>query len=109
MSLHLEWAQASNDQRLRKRYAEQIARRLMATRNVLNLSQAELCRATGIKQSTYNQYEKAVNVIQKRSAFRICDTFGLTLDWIYLGDPRWLPHHIVQKLPSKLLDWRGAR
>src|SRR5579885_739818 len=38
-----------------------IARRLIATRQALGYTQAQLCRRTGVSPSAYNQYEKARN------------------------------------------------
>jgi transcriptional regulator with XRE-family HTH domain len=102
-SLHLDWAKAPDSQHVRKRYARQIAQRLTATRQALGLTQAELCRRAEINPSTYNQYEKAVNIIDRKRAFRICAACSLSLDWIYFGVPTGLPFGIVQKLPKTLL------
>jgi transcriptional regulator with XRE-family HTH domain len=64
-----------------------IAQRLIATRRALGYSQAELCRRTGIAPNTYNQYEKARNRPDWENANRLCDGLGITLDWIFRGDP----------------------
>src|SRR6185312_1313915 len=63
-----------------------IARRLTATREALEINQTELCRRAGIAKNTYNQLEKAKGRPSIDTAIRIRDTFGLTLDWIFLGD-----------------------
>jgi len=97
LSQHLNWA-TSRDKDVRDFYAEQIARRLIATRRALGLTQAELCRRSGVQQSTYNQFEKAINIISPKQAVRLCEALGLTLDWIYLGDPGALPPKLVQAL-----------
>jgi transcriptional regulator with XRE-family HTH domain len=86
-SLHLHWVETPTNPQIRNRYAKQIARRLIATRTALGLSQADLCRLSGVKQSAYNQYEKAVNIIGLKGAFRICACLGVSLDWLYFGSP----------------------
>jgi len=83
---------------VRDSYAVQIARRLIATRLALGLTQAELCRRSGVQQSTYNQFEKAINIISQKQAVRLCEALGLTLDWIYRDDPGALPPKLVQAL-----------
>jgi transcriptional regulator with XRE-family HTH domain len=103
-SWHLSWASEPSDAGIRKRYAAQVARRLRSTRTALRLSQAEVCRRSNIKQSTYNQYEKAVNIINRAQAFRLCNALGITLDWIYFGDLRTLPNSLAHKLTERNRD-----
>ena len=72
-----------------------IAARLAATREALGLNQRQLCERTGIAPNTYNQWEKAKGRPDLDGAIILCDKFGLTLDWIYLGDESRLPHDMV--------------
>lgn len=70
------------------------------TARALGLSPAELCRRTGIKP---NQWSQFTNPDKKRritvdAAYKLVDEFGLTLDWIYDGDPAGLPNALAQKL-----------
>ena len=71
-----------------------IAARLIQTREALGLTQTELCRSSGIERNTYNQWEKGRNRPDLDKAFLLCETFGLTLDWIYRGDPSGLPSRL---------------
>jgi DNA-binding XRE family transcriptional regulator len=73
------------------RSLEAIAARLRATREAFALGQNEFARRAGIASNTYNQYEQAKNLPRLDLANQICDTFGVTLDWIYRGDPSGLP------------------
>lgn len=77
---------------------ETIAARLRATRHALDLTQRELCRRAGIETNTYNQWEKAKGRPEIDKAFKLCDAFGLTLDWIYSGVLAGLPHDLAVKL-----------
>ena len=77
-----------------------IARRLTETREILGLSQAELCREIKIAPNRWSAYE---NDTKKRKitlqvAIKLCDRYGITLDWIYRGDPSALPSHIRAKI-----------
>jgi len=74
-----------------------ISARLIATRHALGLSQVELCRRTGIATNTYNMWEKGNGRPELDKAFLLCETFGLTLDWIYRGDATGLPYGIASK------------
>lgn len=74
-----------------------IAGRLIATREALGLNQRQFCTRAKIASNTYNQWEKG-----KRpgldEALKLCGTYKLTLDWIYLGDPSCLPYALALKL-----------
>ena len=76
-----------------------IAARLQATRAALDLNQRKLCELSGIAPNTYNQWEKGRGRPDLDGAIALCDALGLTLDWIYRGDPSGLPQRIALKLP----------
>jgi transcriptional regulator with XRE-family HTH domain len=75
-----------NKQDLKIRSVESIAARLAATRKIFLLSQIEFAKKAEIPQNTYNQYEKAKGRPSLDFAIQLCDTYGITLDWIYFGD-----------------------
>lgn len=80
------------------RSVEAIAKRLRATREALGINQAEFAERANIPNNTYNQYEQAKGRPSLDFAFKLRDTYGLTLDWIYDGDPSGLPHRIAKNL-----------
>lgn len=80
------------------RSIDAIAARLEATRRVLDLSQTQLCLRAGLATNTYNQWERGKGRPQLDEAMKLCDTFGLTLDWIYRGDPSGLPYSIASEI-----------
>lgn len=71
---------------------EGISHRLRATRESLGKSQAEICRDIDCQPNRWNQYETGERRITLEIADRLCRRFGLTLDWIYRGDPSGLPN-----------------
>ncbi len=83
----------------------QIARRLELARRAHGLSQTEFAAGAGIKQNAYNQYEQGRKRPNVDNAMALCDAYGLTLDWIYRGDPSSLPY----KLANAIRDLEAMR
>ena len=83
------------------RSLDAIAARLRATREAFGLGQNEFARRAGIASNTYNQYEQAKNLPRLDFANQICDTYGITLDWIYRGDRSGLPMRIANLLSDE--------
>ena len=75
-----------------------IGQRLKLTREALELSQVELCRRAKLATNAYNQYETGKTRPAVENAIAICETFQLTLDWIYRGDPSGLRYDLADKL-----------
>ena len=71
-----------------------VAKRLILTRDALNRTAAEICREIGCKPNRWSQYESGERRITLEIAERLCDKYGLTLDWIYRGDPSGLPQRL---------------
>jgi transcriptional regulator with XRE-family HTH domain len=88
----------------RPRSLNAIAARLRATREAFDLGQNEFARRAGIASNTYNQYEQAKNLPRLDFANQICDTYGVTLDWIYRGDPSGLPVRIANLISKDLMS-----
>ncbi len=78
-----------------------IAARLRLTRLALMDgvdNQAEWARRVGIRPSTWNNYEEALNRISLDEALKICQATGISLDWIYFGSLHSLPHSLALKI-----------
>ena len=73
--------------------------RLAVTREALGLSAAELCKRIDCKPNRWSQYESGDRRITLEIADRLCDEFGLSLDWIYRGNRAFLPDAIRVKIP----------
>ena len=70
---------------------EAIGDRLRLSRMATGLDQTNYARACAIAQNTYNQYERGKSRPSLDHAFCLCDTYNLTLGWIYDGDASGLP------------------
>lgn len=82
------------------RTIKDVAARLAMTQVAMEISSADLCRETGVKP---NQWSQFLNPDKKRritlaAAYKLKDKYGITLEWIYDGDPSKLPHEIRVKL-----------
>lgn len=77
-----------------------IAERLIATQQALNIEPVELCKETGISQTQWTQFTdpKYKRRITLDAAYKLKDTYSITLEWIYDGDRTKLPHDIRIKL-----------
>jgi len=67
-----------------------IGARLRAFRDRLGLTQHTFARRAGLTQQALAQYESGKRKPAVDIATAFCDTYGLTLDYIYRGDVRGL-------------------
>lgn len=79
-----------------------VAKRLVATQKALGISPAELSRRTKIPPNQWTQFTdpKYKRRITMDAAYKLKDTFGITLEWIYDGDLSKLPHDIALELKA---------
>lgn len=77
-----------------------VGRRLRLTREALRLTQAEFAGRAGIAGNTYGQYETGARLISPKRAIELCEAHGLTLDWIYRGEPGDLPYKLASAIKA---------
>ena len=65
------------------------------------MDQAEFAERAGIARNAYNQYEQAKRLPRVDVAEKLCDTYDLTLDWIFRGSQAGLPFNIASALQGK--------
>lgn len=77
-----------------------IAERLIATQQALDVEPVELCKESGISQTQWTQFTdpKYKRRITLDAAYKLKDAYGITLEWIYDGDRTKLPSDVRQKL-----------
>ncbi len=100
-SLHMTAVEGFLNVAFNKRMAEtlkSLAARIKMSREALGLSAAELCRQIDCKPNRWSQYEAGDRKITLEVANALCDEFGLSLDWIYRGNPAQLPHALRLKM-----------
>ena len=70
--------------------AAAIGARLRSFRDMLGLTQHTFAKRAGLTQQALAQYESGKRKPAVDIAAALCDTYGLTLDYIYRGDVRGL-------------------
>lgn len=78
--------------------AAEIGKRLDALHAALGLSQADVCRALDLASGRYSQYVSGKRRLSLEVAFRLVEAYGVTLDWLFIGDASALPQHLHRKL-----------
>lgn len=77
-----------------------VSERLRQLRAALGISQAQLCRRSGIEPNAWNNYEKGRNRISIDHALKVKRTFGVTTDWIYQGDLSGVRSDVAEKIAA---------
>src|SRR4051794_2454235 len=77
---------------------EATGNRLRVTREALGLSQAEICRQTGIRPAAWNNAETGDNRLKIENVLILCRRYGLTTDWLLRGDIRGIPGEFAKKI-----------
>lgn len=77
-----------------------VGRRLRLTRQVFGYQQNEFADKAGIATNTYNQYEQGKRMPSLEHAIALCETYVLTLDWIYRNDPSGLRYATADALKA---------
>lgn len=82
-----------------------ISERLMLTRRGLGLKKSQFADRAGISRTAYGNWEPAegkppVGRPSVDEAYKLCEAYELTLDWIFRGDRRRLPHELVEAIEA---------
>lgn len=80
--------------------APAIGDRLRLTRTALGLPQGEFAGRAGIAASTYNQYETGKQTPKLANAIALCETYHLTLDWLFRDDPSGLKYETAAAIAA---------
>jgi len=76
----------------------QIGNRLRAARLALGLSQKEVYEAIGVKAATWNHWESGKRMPDPMAMADLYRLYGVTIEWIYAGDPKGLPFGVAQTI-----------
>ena len=74
---------------------EHIATRLRHTRQALGVNQRHFARRANLRPNRYNQYESGARALTIDAALKICNEYGVSLDWLYRRDRSMLPHRLA--------------
>ena len=83
-------------------HAADVGRRLRQTRAALRIEdQCEFGEAAGLEQSLYNRFETGKRLLTLQAAMKLCERYGLTLDWLYRGDMLSLPGRLIDEIRNQ--------
>jgi transcriptional regulator with XRE-family HTH domain len=88
----------------REQLVEGSALRLRATFRALNQNQTQIAKFLGVASNRINQYANAERLADLLLMIRLCERFGITLDWIYRGDPSGVKANIVDAVIAAYHD-----
>ena len=77
-------------------YLRQVGRRLRVARLGLGRSAADMCRELGTTDRAWSQWENGKRLLDVLVAVRLKERYGITLDWLYDGDPARLPPDLAE-------------
>lgn len=75
-----------------------MGRRLTLLRLALGLNQREMAEKFNCAPPRWNSYEKGRTPIQIQEAIQLAQSYGVSLDWLYRGDPAMMPLHLIEKI-----------
>lgn len=64
----------------------EVANRLVALREKLELDQTSFAKSLGIEKNTYNAYERGKRPLTIETAKKIRRRYGISVDWLLFGD-----------------------
>lgn len=85
-------------------HREQAHDRLKQLREALGLRSVDVCRQTGFSSSRWTQYEQGDKPLTLQAAIVLNKVYGVSLDWLFLGDRSGLSLRVASKLPPLLPD-----
>lgn len=97
-------ARAEAERAAREAMAVSVGKRLKWTRLALQKMQQgppssmEFAQSIGLSKGRYSNFEQGVSMLPPDVAVRICQKYGVSLNWLYAGDETWLPSNFQNKL-----------
>jgi len=80
------------------RSVEMIRVRLIALRIAVGPNQRKFAMNAGIEPNAWNNYERRGGRISLDEAFKLVDTYGASLDWIFDGKAGLMPSVLLEKI-----------
>lgn len=79
-------------------WQKEVGQRLILARDAIGFTQVRLATALKISAQRLSNYERGDRPFDLELAMEISRRFGITMDYIYRGDPRGLPLEIFQRI-----------
>ncbi len=95
-----------------RQHPKAVGRRLRRLRNAKNLSQDEMAAAIEMATGSalWSRYETGKLMIPVINANRLCDIYGITLDWLYRGvEHAGIPYDLARDLRALEMQEERAK
>lgn len=79
-------------------FQRRVAENLTLIIGVLGPSQVEIARRIGVSPSRLGNWMRADNFPDEYAMWRLCEEYGVTMDWIYRGRIYGLPAELADGL-----------
>lgn len=80
------------------KWQQQVGVRLAQSIVAIGKKPADIARLFQISQQRLSNYINGSRPLDIEIAMKLSARFGITLDWLYLGDIRSLPYELAQKI-----------
>ena len=80
------------------RWRKMVGQRLEMSIAAMGNKPAEIARLLGITQQRLSNYITGSRPLDIAIAIQLCQRFGLTLDWLYIGDMAGLRFDLAQRM-----------
>lgn len=85
-----------------------IGRRIIVVRQAMGMSAADFARHVEISTAALSNYETGYRRPDWDQALKFVQKTGVTLDYLYLGDPSGLPYRLTSKMPAEATPRKTA-
>lgn len=83
---------------------DKVARRLKLLRKMRGKLQKEVCEEVGITTPSYNNFETGRKRPNAENALMLAEYYGVTLDYIYLGDLAGIPFGHAKEIEAAEME-----
>lgn len=80
----------------------QVGVRLAACRRALGMDAVDICREMNFRQNTYSQWESGKSRVNLDDAIRLCDRYGVTLDFLYRNDISGVRSDLARRITEEM-------
>lgn len=80
------------------RWQQQVGIRLQQSLIAIGKKPAEIARNFGVSQQRLSNYMTGARPLDIDLAMKLSARFGITLDWLYMGDMKSLPYELAQRI-----------
>lgn len=84
-----------------------VGNRLESLRNYLGMSQTDFSSGAGVKLAQYNNWVRARQHLSLQGAMKVNHSYGISLDFMFLGDRRLVPPGLLNHLVTE--DFEGTK